>query len=240
MITGNDHLRHEAATVSSVHSNRHDTEHIFQDRHDRLDHLASVQPIDLIVPSPSPQPSYPGLADDIINSATSEPNDASMMEDPFSPTLMADPPTPAWSSLALNDSCLASCIVSSSSSPYPQCRQPESQTEEITSAVVAVPTEAKKSHKKSPPLSGIGVVASQSTMTMKEQRARRNRESAKRSRLKNKLYFEKLEATFLQISHENQSLKSLIERLLPPFLDKSIQLKAHLQALFRTSTSSVQ
>lgn len=75
-------------------------------------------------------------------------------------------------------------------------------------------------------------LATQTAMTLKEQRARRNRESAKRSRIKNKLYFEKLEATFFEVSDENRSLKQVIENLLPPCLETSAELRSQLQELF--------
>lgn len=84
---------------------------------------------------------------------------------------------------------------------------------------------------------GLSAVSSQSVTTLKEQRARRNRESAKRSRIKNKLYFEKLEATYFEVCNENKSLKQIVEQLLPSFLDASPDLRPQLEALFDANPS---
>lgn len=86
-------------------------------------------------------------------------------------------------------------------------------------------------------MQGLLTVSSQSATTLKEQRARRNRESAKRSRIKNKLYFEKLEATHFEVCNENKSLKQIIEQLLPGLLDVSPGLRTQLEALFDANPS---
>lgn len=76
------------------------------------------------------------------------------------------------------------------------------------------------------------VKQSTSPMALKELRARRNRESAKRSRLRQKHYLDSLEAKYFVVLSENHSLKQLIEQLLPPLLDRSPLLKTKIQSLF--------
>lgn len=95
----------------------------------------------------------------------------------------------------------------------------------------------KKRNKGAGTSSGLLASSSQSAITLKEQRARRNRESAKRSRIKNKLYFEKLEATYFEVCNENKSLKQMIEQLLPSILDISPELRTQLEALFDANPS---
>lgn len=95
----------------------------------------------------------------------------------------------------------------------------------------------KKRSKGASAVQGLLTVSSQSATTLKEQRARRNRESAKRSRIKNKLYFEKLEATHFEVCNENKSLKQIIEQLLPGLLDVSPGLRTQLEALFDANPS---
>jgi Basic region leucine zipper len=48
---------------------------------------------------------------------------------------------------------------------------------------------------------------------VKLQRAQRNRESAKRSRLKSKLLHQKMTATYDRLRDENRALKGLVEKL---------------------------
>lgn len=74
-----------------------------------------------------------------------------------------------------------------------------------------------------------------SSNALKEQRARRNRESAKRSRLKHKLYLHNLESKHCSLSNENQTLKLAIEQLLPPLVNQIPTLKLQLQSLFDTN-----
>lgn len=54
---------------------------------------------------------------------------------------------------------------------------------------------------------------------MKLQRAMRNRESAKRSRVKSKVQFQNMERKYAELTDENMALTTLIGTLLPPCID---------------------
>lgn len=75
-------------------------------------------------------------------------------------------------------------------------------------------------------------------MDKKELRAMRNRESARRSRMKSKVNFQKMEQAFIEMTNENKSLKKVVETLLPQCIDNSPKLKAQLEAMFYSSCQS--
>lgn len=66
----------------------------------------------------------------------------------------------------------------------------------------------------------------------KEMRARRNRESARRSRMKSKQHFQRLEQTFVLMKRENRALLVIIEKLLPNYIARFPHLTGRLQCLF--------
>lgn len=66
---------------------------------------------------------------------------------------------------------------------------------------------------------------------IKKQRARRNRESARRSRVKSKLHFQKMEDTYVRLRDENHALKNLIEGLLPSFAGSNSEVQARWKTI---------
>lgn len=112
---------------------------------------------------------------------------------------------------------------------------PSIPTPGISSVVVSSPLSrgrVRKPHKPNITTSGTG---------SKELRALRNRESARRSRLKSKLHVQTMEATYLQMSHENMALRQLIEQLVPRCLQaQSPQLAALLQAFCQRGSTAAR
>lgn len=70
---------------------------------------------------------------------------------------------------------------------------------------------------------------------VREQRARRNRESAKRSRLRTKLYVQRLEAGLTALAAENLMLRRAVEAGLPRVLDAAPGLAVQLLSLVRAA-----
>lgn len=74
-----------------------------------------------------------------------------------------------------------------------------------------------------------------STIQKKELRAQRNRESARRSRIKTKKQFQDMEERYKTVSKENARLRNMVEDLLPKCMEKSPALRERIETLVSES-----
>ena len=70
-----------------------------------------------------------------------------------------------------------------------------------------------------------------SAIAKKELRAQRNRESARRSRIKTKKHFEDMERKYELVSGENANLRALVETLLPKCMERNGELRDKIRLL---------